>query len=114
MAAGDLPFFPPVRFLGGMNIDHKPWNSRLFLEVQHAGDQDRVGVVPEGSEVELAGTIPTDSYTFVNVNQSLQVPNAENVTLSLRARDVTDEFARSSTLFLTEAAPLPGRDLQFG
>ncbi|MDJ0917122.1 MAG: TonB-dependent receptor [Woeseiaceae bacterium] len=114
VAAGNLPFFPPTRFLGGVNIDYKPWNSSLRLEVQHAGDQDRVGVAPEGSEVELPGTIPTDSYTFVNVYLSVQVPGAENVTLSLRGRNLTDEFARSSTSFLTEAAPLPGRDLRFG
>ncbi len=112
--AGDLPFFPPVRFLGGVNIDYKPLNSSLRLEVQHVADQDRVGEAPEGSEVDIAGTIPTDSYTFYNVYLNVQMPNAENVTLSLRARNLTDEFARSSTSFLSQSAPLPGRDLRFG
>ncbi len=112
--AGDLPFFPPTRFLGGVNIDYKPLNSSLRLEVQHAADQDRVGEELEGSEVEVPGTIPTESYTFVNVYLSMQVPGTDNVTLSLRGRNLTDEFARSSTSFLTEAAPLPGRDLRFG
>ncbi len=114
--AGNLPFFPPVRFLAGMDIDYRPLNSSLRLEVQHASDQDRVGEspLPEGVEVELPGTFPTESYTFVNLYLSVQVPNAENVTLSLRGRNLTDEFARSSTSFLTEAAPLPGRDLRFG
>lgn len=113
--AGDLPFFPPVRFLGGVNIDYKPLNTSLRLEVQHVDDQDRVGEAPEGSEVDIAGTIPTDSFTFLNLYLSVQpFQNAENVTLSLRARNLTDEFARSSTSFLAQSAPLPGRDIRFG
>ena len=33
VAAGDLPFIPPMRILGGVDLDYKPWNSRLRLEV---------------------------------------------------------------------------------
>jgi len=113
--AGDLPFFPPLRFLGGVKIDYKPWRSSLRLEVQYAGEQDRVGQVPDGSEVDIPGTIPTDSYTFLNLYLIAQpFPNAENVTLSLRARNLTDEFARSATSFVAQSAPLPGRDFRFG
>ena len=110
--AGDLPFFPPVRLLAGMNLDYRPLNSRLRLEVQHVDDQDRVGQVPDGSEVDIAGTIPTDSYTFLNAYLSVQV--SPNISLSLRARNLTDEFARSATSFLAQSAPLPGRDIRFG
>ena len=87
----------------------------MRIEVQHVGDQDRVGQAPEGSEVDIAGTIPTDSFTFLNVYLDVQpFQNAQNVTLSLRARNLTDEFARSSTSFLAQSAPLPGRDIRFG
>ncbi|MEM9316742.1 MAG: TonB-dependent receptor, partial [Pseudomonadota bacterium] len=110
--AGDLPFFPPLRFLAGMNIDYKPWRSNLRLEVQHVDDQDRVGQVPDGSEVDIAGTIPTDSYTFLNAYLTVQL--TETVTLSLRGRNLTDDFARSATSFLAQSAPLPGRDIRFG
>lgn len=77
-------------------------------------DQDRVGEVPEGSEVDIAGTIPTEAYTFLNLYLTTRpFRRAENVTLSLRARNLTDEFARSATSFLSQSAPLPGRDIRF-
>ncbi len=113
--AGNLPFFPPARFLGGMNVDYAPLRSSLRLEVQYVAEQNRVGEVPEGSEVEIPGTIPTESYTFLNLYLDVQpFRNAENITLSLRGRNLTDEFARSATSFLVEAAPLPGRDIRVG
>ncbi|MEO0435432.1 MAG: TonB-dependent receptor [Pseudomonadota bacterium] len=113
--AGDLPFFPPVRFLGGVNFDYKPLRSNLRVEVQHVTEQDRVGEAPEGSEAEIPGTIETDSYTFLNVYLTVQpFPSADNVTLSLRGRNLTDEFARSATSFLSQSAPLPGRDIRLG
>ncbi len=112
--AGDLPFIPPVRFLGGMNIDYRPWNTSLRLEVQHVDDQDRVASTPEGSEVDVPGTVPTDSYTFVNLYLDWQPRNFENITLSLRGRNLNDDFARSATSFLAQSAPLPGRDVRVG
>ena len=115
VAAGDLPFIPPMRILGGVDLDYKPWNSRLRLEVQYVAEQDRVGEEPEGSEVEIPGTFPTDSYTLVNVYLvSAPFRSAENLTFSLTARNLTDEFARSATSFLSQSAPLPGRDIRFG
>ncbi|MEM1114225.1 MAG: TonB-dependent receptor [Pseudomonadota bacterium] len=115
VASGDLPFFPPVRFLGGVDIAYKPWNTTLRLELQYVDEQDRVGEAPEGSEADIPGTIATDSYTFFNVYLTSQpFPSAQNVTLSLRGRNLTDEFARSSTSFLAQSAPLPGMDIRFG
>jgi iron complex outermembrane receptor protein len=111
---GDLPFFPPIRILAGVNFDYKPLNSSLRVEVQRVNEQDRVGQVPAGSEVDIAGTIPTEAFTFLNVYlTSKPFRSAENVTLSLRARNLTDEFARSATSFLAQSAPLPGRDIRF-
>lgn len=113
--AGDLPFFPPIRLLGGVALDYKPLNSSLRLEVQYVDEQDRVGQTPEGSEVDIPGSVPTDSYTFVNLYLTLQpFRQADNVTLSLRAFNLTDEFARSATSFLAQSAPLPGRDIRLG
>lgn len=109
---GDLPFFPPMRFLGGVNIEYRPINTSLRFEVQYVDNQDRVGEAPEGSEAEIPGTIPTDSYTFVNVYLTFQPQ--DNVTVSLRGRNLTDEFARSATSFLSQSAPLPGRDFRVG
>ncbi|MEN7344113.1 MAG: TonB-dependent receptor [Pseudomonadota bacterium] len=115
VAAGDLPFIPPVRFMAGVNVDYKPLRSNVRLEVQHAGEQDRVGQTPEGSEVEIAGTTPTDSYTFVNLYVNVQpFESFDNLSMSLRVRNLTDEFARSATSFLSQSAPLPGRDIRFG
>ncbi|MEL7022292.1 MAG: TonB-dependent receptor [Pseudomonadota bacterium] len=113
--AGDLPFFPPVRFLGGINIDNEALRSQLRLEVQHVSEQTRVGEAPEGSEVDIAGTIPTDAFTFVNVYLNVQpFPTAENIDVSLRIRNLFDDFGRSSTSFLAQSAPLPGRDIRLG
>ncbi|MEL6869146.1 MAG: TonB-dependent receptor [Pseudomonadota bacterium] len=113
--AGDLPFIPPMRFLAGVNFDYAPLRSSLRLEVQHVAEQDRVGQTPEGSEVDIAGTVPTDSFTFWNLYlTTAPIPNAENVAFSLRVRNLGDEFARSPTSFLAQSAPLPGRDIRFG
>lgn len=113
--SGDLPFFPPVRFFAGLNVAYKPLDSTLRLEVQRVGEQDRVGQAPEGSEVDIAGTVPTDAFTFVNLYLEMRpFRRLENVTLSLRGRNLTDEFARSATSFLAQSAPLPGRDIRFG
>ncbi|MEM9878240.1 MAG: TonB-dependent receptor [Pseudomonadota bacterium] len=113
--SGDLPFFPPVRFLGGVDLAYKPLNSNLRLEVQHVGEQTRVGQVPDGSEVDIAGTIPTDAFTFFNVYFDIKpLPDNDNFTVFVRGRNLTNEFARSSTSFLAQSAPLPGRDVRFG
>jgi len=112
---GDLPFFPPVRFLAGADIAFKQYNANLRIEVQHVGEQNRVGEVPEGTEVDIAGTIPTDDYTFLNIYFDIApFEQAENVTFFVRARNLTDEFARSATSFLSQSAPLPGQDFRFG
>ncbi|MEM0954391.1 MAG: TonB-dependent receptor [Pseudomonadota bacterium] len=110
--SGDLPFFPPMRFLGGVNAYYKPLKANMRLEVQYVDDQDRVGEAPEGSEADIPGTIPTDSYTFVNAY--FTVDPTDYITLSLRVRNMTDEFARSATSFLSQSAPLPGRNIMFG
>ncbi|MEM9172662.1 MAG: TonB-dependent receptor [Pseudomonadota bacterium] len=115
VAAGDLPFFPPVRFLGGIDVDYAPWRTSARFEVQYVAAQDRVGEAPAGSEVDIAGTIPTDSFTFVNLYLNVQpISTFENLNVSLRVRNLFDEFARSSTSFLSQSAPLPGRDLRLG
>ncbi|MEO0412122.1 MAG: TonB-dependent receptor [Pseudomonadota bacterium] len=113
--SGDLPFFPPVRFLAGVDMEYKPLKSRLRLEIQHVGEQTRVGEVPDGTEVDIAGTIPTDSFTFFNVYFDVKpLPEADNLSLFIRGRNLTNSFARSSTSFLAQSAPLPGRDIRFG
>lgn len=111
---GPLPFFPPARFLGGVNMEYRPWSTNLRLEVQYAAEQDRVPEAPEGSEVDIPGTVPIDSYTLLNLYLNWRPGNSENVTLSLRGRNLTDEFARSATSFLAQSAPLPGRDIRLG
>lgn len=113
--SGDLPFFPPVRFLAGVDMEYKPLKSRLRLEVQHVGEQTRVGEVPDGTEVDIAGTIPTDSFTFFNAYFDVKpIPDVDNLSVFVRGRNLTNSFARSSTSFLAQSAPLPGRDIRFG
>lgn len=77
-------------------------------------EQDRVGEAPEGSEVDIPGTIPTDDYTLINAYLTVQPFAQENLTLSLRGRNLTDELARSATSYLSQSAPLPGLDVRFG
>ncbi|MEM6474184.1 MAG: TonB-dependent receptor, partial [Planctomycetota bacterium] len=38
VSAGDLPFFPPVRFLGGVNVDYEPLNASIRFEIQYSAD----------------------------------------------------------------------------
>ncbi|MEM9668281.1 MAG: TonB-dependent receptor [Pseudomonadota bacterium] len=104
LEGSDLPFFPPFRVLFGTDLEVKNLNSTLRIEVQHSASQRRV---PEN--------LPeTDSFTFLNVAYTMQPLGDDRMTVFVRGRNLTDEFARLSTAFLSPIAPLPGRDIRVG
>jgi len=56
----------------------------------------------------------TDGYTFLNARLAFRPFGEEkDLTLSLDARNLTDEEARVHASFLKDELPLPGRDLRF-
>jgi iron complex outermembrane receptor protein len=95
----DLPRIPPARLITGLD-----WAGsgrfRGRAELIFAADQDRTGPLERS----------TPGYVFFNVSATIDL--SPTVELQLRGANLTDEFARTHTSFLRDAAPLPGRDLR--
>lgn len=66
-------------------------------------EQDRVAAFEE----------VTEGYTTLNARVAVRpFPQAQNVSLSLRGVNLTNEEGRFHTSFLRDFAPLPGRDVR--
>lgn len=100
---GRLPRIPPLSVTGGM--DYATDRLNAGFEVVFHDDQSRVSSFEE----------PTGGYVFVNASLRW-CPNGhwESVCLSLRAKNLFNAVGRNHVSFLTNAAPLPGRDIRIG
>ncbi|HZF43243.1 MAG TPA: TonB-dependent receptor [Sphingomonadaceae bacterium] len=100
-STGPAPRIPPLRLLGGIELQSSNLNARA--EVEHVDDQDRVA----GFET------PTKGYTMVNASVSFRpFANNRNTTILLSANNIFDVTARRHASFLKDFAPLAGRDLR--
>ncbi|MEO1474968.1 MAG: TonB-dependent receptor [Pseudomonadota bacterium] len=98
----DQPRIPPFRTLWGVTADSDL--ATLRAEVEYNGEQDRV------AQFEL----PTDSFTFFNMALTVRpFRDRPNVSLGIRGQNLFDEEGRTSTSFLRDTAPLPGRNVRF-
>ena len=109
----NLPRITPVRTKVGLRYS---WREKFLasIEAQFVASQNRV------AEFEL----PTDSYTLLNFFAEQKLPKfrafesfAEtdmDLSLFLRATNLTNEEARISTSFLKDTVPLRGINFQFG
>jgi iron complex outermembrane receptor protein len=98
---GPAPRIPPLRLLGGIELQSDAVNARL--EVEHVTAQERLA----------AFETRTDGHTLVNASVSIQpIRDHEEVSLTLSANNIFDVDARRHASFLKDFAPLTGRDLR--
>ena len=100
---GDLPRIPPMRF--GASVDYVQGRLSSNLSWTRYSDQNN------NAEFET----DTDGYDWVNAHINYRVPfNSTEVTLFVKAENITDEEARVHSSFLKDQAPRPGRNIQVG
>lgn len=97
---GPLPRIPPKSLTLGATAQGAWYDARI--EVEMADKQSRV----------TAYEFPTDGYALLNMNVNVHPFARDDVTLSLRTRNLTNREARNHTSFLKDRAPLPGRDVR--
>ena len=99
----NLPRIPPMRIGAIFNYQADKFDSEL--SVSHYFEQDDV------AELETN----TDSYTMVDANFNYYIDGVgDDLTVYLKAQNLTDEHARVHSSFLKEVAPLPGRNFSVG
>lgn len=99
--SGPAPRIPPLRLLGGLELQ----GDRLSLrgEVEHSFKQDRIA----------STETPTDGFTLVNASLSFKpLKDNDRTTITLSANNIFDAEARRHASFLKDYAPLAGRDLR--
>lgn len=98
-----LPRIPPLRAGAALRFETGPWSSGV--SVRHAFRQDRTA--PNETE--------TPGYTLVGADVSYRVTRGNfDWEFFARGSNLTDEDARTSTSFLKDVAPLPGRSVTLG
>lgn len=99
----DVPRQPPLRYGVQLASASGPWSVRL--RYTHANAQDRAGT----NETE------TKSYNLLNLHASYQQKvMGRTGSVFLRARNLLNEEIRSSTSFLRNFSPEPGRSVEMG
>lgn len=99
--SGPAPRIPPMRLLGGVELQ----GDRLSLrgEVEHSFAQDRI------ADTET----PTGGFTLVNASLSIKpLKGNDRTTITLSANNIFDAEARRHASFLKDYAPLAGRDIR--
>lgn len=97
---GPLPRIPPKALTLGAAAQGAWYDVRVELEL--VDKQTRM----------TAFELPTSGYALLNMMVNVHPFANQDVTLSLRARNLTNSDARSHTSFLKDLAPLPGRDIR--
>ncbi|APR53112.1 TonB-dependent receptor [Sphingomonas koreensis] len=98
---GPVPRIPPLRLLGGLELQSDRLTARA--EVEHVFEQDRIA----------AFETPTSDYTLVNASIAFRPWGKDSKTsILLSANNIFDVEARRHTSFLKDFAPLAGRDFR--
>ncbi|WP_313808835.1 TonB-dependent receptor domain-containing protein [Sphingobium sp.] len=101
LGSGPAPRIPPLRLLGGVELQGDRLNLRG--EVEHSFAQDRI------ADTET----PTDGFTLVNASLSFKpIKGNDRTTITLSANNIFDVEARRAASFLKDYAPLAGRDIR--
>ncbi|MES2337735.1 MAG: TonB-dependent receptor [Pseudomonadota bacterium] len=98
--SGPVPRIPPLRLLGGLELQGDRLTARV--EAEHVFEQDRI------ARFET----PTDDYTLVNASVAFRPFGTDRTTLMLSANNIFDVVARRHPSFLKDFAPLAGRDIR--
>lgn len=99
--SGPAPRIPPLRLLGGLELQ----GDRLSIrgEVEHSFAQNRIS----------ATETPTNGFTLVNASLSVKpFKGNDRTTITLSANNIFDAEARRHASFLKDYAPLAGRDIR--
>ena len=100
-SAGPVPRIPPLRLLGGLEVQSDVVQARV--ETEWTDSQKRV----------TSFETPTSGYTLVNASLSFKPFGAANSTsILVSANNIFDVEARRHASFLKDFAPLPGRDFR--
>ncbi|WP_353057040.1 TonB-dependent receptor [Microbulbifer sp. VAAF005] len=100
---GNLPRTPPARLGGMLSYSSNGWDAGI--EITHAFEQNKV------SELETS----TAAYTLLNTELAYTFQGSQHdLTVYLKANNLTDELAYVHSSFLKELAPLPGRNFSVG
>ena len=98
---GPVPRIPPLRLLGGLELQSDRLTARA--EVEHVFEQDRIA----------AFETPTSDYTLVNASIAFRPWGKDSKTsILLSANNIFDVEARRHASFLKDFAPLAGRDFR--
>ncbi len=99
----DIPRQPPLRYGVQLATVSGPWSARL--RYTHANAQNRAGT----NETETKG------YNLLNLHASYQHKVVGRTgSVFLRARNLLNEEIRTSTSFLRNFSPEPGRSVELG
>ncbi|WP_242129654.1 TonB-dependent receptor [Sphingobium sp. Sx8-8] len=101
VGSGPAPRIPPLRLLGGLELQ----GDRMSLrgEIEHSFAQNRI------SDTET----PTSGFTLVNASLSVKpFKGNDRTTITLSANNIFDAEARRAASFLKDYAPLAGRDIR--
>jgi iron complex outermembrane receptor protein len=98
---GPAPRIPPLRLLGGVQLDSDRWSLRA--ETEHSFAQNRIN----------ASETPTDGFTLVNASVAWKpLAGNDRTTITLSANNIFDVVARRHASVLKDYAPLAGRDIR--
>lgn len=99
----NVPRQPPLRYGMQLATASGPWSARI--RYTHANAQDRAGV----NETETKG------YNLLNLHASYRHKvMGRPASVFVRARNLLNEEIRSSTSFLRNFSPEPGRSVELG
>ena len=98
-----MPRIPPMKI--GASIDYDFENISANLTWTHYDDQDKI------AQFETQ----TDGYEWINahINYNMVVADTD-LTLFVKAENLTDEEARVHSSILKNMAPRPGRNFSIG
>ncbi len=100
---GPAPRIPPLRLVGGLEVNGGLFGGRL--EVEHATKQDRAATYESR----------TPGWTMVSLSASWSPFGRDNPTaLVASVNNIFDVDARRHSSLLKDYAPLPGRDFRLG
>ena len=98
-----LPRTPPFRF--GTDIDFTYKRLKANVSWLHYAEQDKV------AELETS----TKGYDMIDASVAYQLPfNAMDLSVFIKAENLSDTEARVHTSFIKDVAPRPGRNFSFG
>lgn len=100
---GNVPRIPPLRVGSSLHYEYGNWHTEV--EVIRNSKQDKIA----------ANETSTDGYTMVSAAANYYIDLGKvDMTVYLKADNLTDQEARVHSSYLKDEAPLPGRSVSLG